>query len=87
MAALEFLPDGPQGAQGLAASGHTTQEGTFTLQTHPHGPGAVPGRYKVTVTLEARGQIPARYADAERTPLKVEIKEPGVSDLPLTLVD
>ena len=87
LAALEFLPDGPQGAQGFAAAGHTKSDGTFTLQTHPHGPGAVPGRYKVTVRLEARGQTPARYADPERTPLKVEIQEPGTSDLLLPLAD
>jgi hypothetical protein len=87
MASIEFLPDGPQGAQGFSAAGHTKPDGTFTLQTHPHGAGAVPGHYKVTVTTEARGAIPPRYADSGKTTAKVEIPEQGAPDLLLTLTD
>jgi hypothetical protein len=88
LAWLRFYPDGSQEGQRFVADGQTRQNGTFTLQTYPHGPGAVPGRYKVTITLEARGAgIPARYADAEQTPLRVEVKEEGAPDLLLRLTD
>jgi hypothetical protein len=87
LASIEFLPEMPQGAQGFAAGGQTTQDGTFTLQTDPHGAGAVPGHYKVTVTTEARGAIPRRYADPGQTPLRIEIKEEGAADLFLRLTD
>jgi hypothetical protein len=87
LASIEFLPDMSQGAQSFAAGGMTRQDGTFTLQTHPHGAGAVPGHYKVTVTTEARGAIPPRYTDSGQTPLKVEITEQGATDLLLTLTD
>jgi hypothetical protein len=88
MASIQFLPDASQRAQGFAAFGQTKPDGTFTLQTHPYGPGAAPGRYTVTVALEARGQgIPSRYADAEQTPLRIEVKEEGAPDLLLRLSD
>jgi hypothetical protein len=88
LAAIRFVPDLSKGAQGFTATGRTEQDGTFTLQSYPHGPGAVPGAYAVTVTLEGRGAgIPGRYADAERTLLRVEIKEQGAPDLLLRLTD
>lgn len=87
LASIEFLPDMPQGAQGFAAGGQTKPDGTFTLQTYPHGPGAVPGHYRVTITTEARGAIPRRYADPGETPLKVEVPEQGAPDLHLLLTD
>ena len=88
LASIQFIPDASKGSQGFAAVGQTKQDGTFTLQTYPHGPGAVPGAYAVTVTLEARRQgIPRRYADAEQTPLRIEIKDEGAPDLLLPLMD
>jgi hypothetical protein len=88
LAWLRFYPDASQKGQGLVADGQSKEDGTFTLQTYPHGPGAVPGKYKVTITLEARGTgIASRYADAEQTPLRVEVKEAGASDLVLRLTD
>lgn len=88
LAWLRFYPDAPQAGQGFVADGQCKQDGTFTLQTYPHGPGAVPGRYKVVITLEARGAgIPNRYADPEQTPLRVEIQEEGAPDLLLRLTD
>jgi hypothetical protein len=89
MAFVQFLPEASKGAQGFAASGQTKQDGTFTLQTYPHGPGAAPGRYIVTVTLEARGAgIPRHYANPEKTPLRgIEVKEEGATELLLRLKD
>jgi hypothetical protein len=87
LASIEFLPDGPQEGQGFTAGGLTKQDGTFTLQTHPHGAGAVPGHYKVTLTTEVRGAIPPRYADSGKTTAKVVIPEQGAPDFLLTLTD
>jgi hypothetical protein len=88
LASIQFVPDLSKGARGFAAIGRTKQDGTFSLQTYPHGPGAAPGHYAVTVTLEARGQgIPGRYANSEQTPLRVEVKEGGAPDLLLRLTD
>jgi hypothetical protein len=88
LAAIEFVPDSSKGVQGFAAIGQTKPDGTFSLQTYPYGSGAAPGDYVVTVTLEARGQgIPSRYADAEQTPLRIEVKEEGAPDLLLRLSD
>jgi hypothetical protein len=87
-ALVQFYPDASKGAQGFAATGQTKLDGTFTLQTYPHGPGAAPGRYAVTVTLEARGAaIPSRYGNSEETPLRIEVKEEGAPDLLLRLMD
>jgi hypothetical protein len=88
-ATVQFHPDAANGAQGFSATGQTKEDGTFTLQTYPHGPGAAPGRYAVTVTLEARGAgIPRRYASVEQTPLRnIEIKDVGAPDLLLRLTD
>jgi hypothetical protein len=88
LAWLRFYPDGFKEGQGFVADGQSKEDGTFTLQTYPHGPGAAPGRYKVTITLEARGAgALTRYADSERTPLHVEVKEEGAPDLLLRLTD
>ena len=88
LAWLRFYPDAPQQGQGFVADGQSKEDGTFSLQTYPHGPGAVPGRYKVTITLEARGTgFPTRYADPEQTPLRIEVKEEGTADLLLRLAD
>lgn len=87
MVAVAFLPDESKGSQGFQASGVTNANGTFTLQTHPYGPGAAPGRYTVTLASEARGQFPEKYGDFSQSPLKVEIKEQGAPDLLLQLTD
>jgi hypothetical protein len=88
LAWLRFYPDGSKEGQGFVADGQSKEDGTFTLQTYPHGPGAVPGRYKVTIALEARGAgIPNRFADSEQTPLRVEVKDEGAPDLLLGLTD
>jgi hypothetical protein len=85
---LRFYPDGSKESEGLVADGQSKEDGTFILQTYPHGPGAVPGRYKVTIAVEARGAgIPKKYADSEQTPLRAEVKEEGSLDLLLRLTD
>ncbi len=46
-AAVMLIPDG----QGKPASGQTDHEGKFLLKTFEAGDGAMPGKYKVTVSL------------------------------------
>lgn len=55
-------------------------DGSFTMQTYPHGDGAPPGSYKVTLSneLATRIKLP-NYANAEKTPLKIDIPDAGVS--------
>ncbi len=55
-------------------------DGSFTLQTYPHGTGAPPGSYKVTLSSELAGRLNLTpYASAEKTPLTLEVPESGVS--------
>jgi hypothetical protein len=71
-------------------TGVVSSDGTFKLQTYPHGEGALPGDYKVLVTWlppDARKQekpinkAPVKYADPKTTPLSATIKE-GQNTLP-----
>jgi hypothetical protein len=87
MVGISFIPEEAKGVRGFQASGGTKADGTFTLQTHPYGPGAAPGRYTVTLASEARGQFPEKYGDFSQSPLKVEIKEQGAPNLLLQLTD
>src|SRR5262245_29648872 len=47
---IQLVPDGSKGTQAPTAVGQTDEDGSFRLTTPPHGDGAVPGHYKVTVT-------------------------------------
>src|SRR5262245_12253374 len=48
-ALIQFLPEGEQG--GPPANGLSGTDGTFRLTTFNSGDGALPGTYKVTVTV------------------------------------
>lgn len=62
------------------------KDGTFTLQTYPHGDGAPEGEYVVLVTWfedpppgkegpeSPKSKLPLRYADAAQTDLKATVK-------------
>src|SRR5260370_25677419 len=48
-ATICFIPDITKGNRdGLQATAQTVEDGSFTLQTYPHGDGVMPGFYKVT---------------------------------------
>lgn len=51
-ASVSFVPDVPasEAARHVGAFGVTDAEGNFTLMTYKSGDGAVPGKYKVTVS-------------------------------------
>lgn len=71
-------------------TGTVAADGTFALDTYPHGAGAPAGEYVVLVTWlppDAREQenpknkLPGRYADPDKTPLpRVTVRE-GRNDL------
>jgi hypothetical protein len=64
-------------------SGKTGPGGTFTLSTHPHGPGAPAGEYIVVVTQypadaheqeNPKNMLPDRYADVSLGLLKATVR-------------
>jgi hypothetical protein len=81
----------PKDVGGHEANAPTGPDGTFRLSTFGKEDGAVPGRYAVTVEPHpyAKGpkpNIPRQYSTAKDSPLIVEIKKDGGSDLePLRL--
>jgi len=91
-ALVKLVPDPADGKQGFAAHGTTDHDGVFFLQTYPHGDGAVPGTYKVTIRSGAccEGErpvtIPAKYADLSKTPLEVRVTDSGLEPAELKLV-
>lgn len=79
----------PAGIRNLYADGVSAADGTFTISTYTNSDGAPIGEYAVTVVPNLRRpgglvvaekdvpKLPAKYAKAETTPLKVTIKESG----------
>lgn len=76
------LVNGP--ADAAKPSGTVGADGTFTLNTHPHGSGAPPGEYVVLVTWfppdarakeNPRSRLPEMYADPTRSPLRATVKD------------
>src|SRR5262249_21333413 len=84
-ARVEFIPEDNSG--GIAGA-WTGPDRSFTLRSHPHRDGAMPGRYRVRVSLYpgATG-IPDIYADESRTPLRIDVPESGLPNCVLTLRD
>jgi len=73
----------------LTPRGIVQADGTFTLQTHPHGEGAPPGEYLVLViwyapdarqTENAKNRLPARYASPTESLLKATVSK-GKNDV------
>jgi hypothetical protein len=87
-ATVTFIPDLKKGNRfGLGAEGKTGDDGSFTLQTYPHGQGAMSGWYKVTCMVLDPAAIPVKYRSLQDTTLAVEVPEAGVGNLTLTLED
>src|SRR5262249_26895639 len=83
-----FIPDITKGNRdGLQATAQTAEDGSFQLQTYPHGAGVMPGSYKVTCTVFGGVSVPQKYRNAMQTPLVLEVKEPGNEHLLLNLTD
>ena len=87
-ATICFIPDITKGNRnGMQATGQTTADGSFTLQTYPHGDGIMPGFYKVTCTIFGGVALPQKYSNATQTPLVIEVKDQGNDHLLLNLAD
>jgi hypothetical protein len=71
-------------------SGTVQEDGSFTLTTHPHGPGVIAGEYAVIVSWydedarsvnNPKSKLPARYADPKLSPLPKVMVKPGTNQL------
>jgi hypothetical protein len=81
-----FLPDTAKGNQGMMASSVLQEDGSFTLTTQPDGEGAVPGTYKVTLSLGRRPEkVLDKYRRIETTPLQYTVPPEGLTDLVIEL--
>ena len=61
--------------------GIVQEDGSFELKCPPHGPGAMPGHYKVLVfSMTDPEQVPSVYAEVISTPLRVEVPERPAPD-------
>jgi hypothetical protein len=78
-ATVQLIPDDKKGTTAPPGAGQTDNDGGFEITTPPHGQGAVPGHYKVTVTAYS-GSVPQRYTDPVKTPLSIEIPAGGLED-------
>jgi hypothetical protein len=87
-ATICFIPDITNGnREGLQATGQTGEDGSFTLQTYPHGEGAMVGSYKVICIVFGGITVPQKYRNPTLTPLAAVVKEPGIDHLVFALAD
>lgn len=82
---IQLVPDGGKGTHAPTGVGQTDEEGRFRITTPPHGDGAAPGHYKVTVVTYSGKDVPRSYADPRSTPLRVEIPPGGLEHWELKL--
>lgn len=91
-ATVVFAPEGHQ----FAATAKTDGAGRFELMTFDPGDGAVPGNYKVTVSLceviplaggaiREEHHLPKRYLDFETSGLTATVTAEGPNDIRLEL--
>jgi hypothetical protein len=87
-ASVVFAP--VDGDHSKSASGKVQADGSYELETYPHGKGAFPGEYHVTVTWftgNAREQenpvnkLPQKYATTQTSGLTASVKE-GNNEIP-----
>ena len=86
LATVQLLPDAGRADPVPTATGQTAEDGTFTLQTPPRGPGVAPGRYRATVQ-QYNSAIPTKYANPGTTTLLVEVPPGGLTNWQLPLRD
>jgi hypothetical protein len=82
---IQLVPEDSKDTHAPAGVGQTDEDGSFRITTPPHGEGAVPGRYKVTVASYTGKDVPRSYADPRTTPLRVEIPPGGLENWDLKL--
>ena len=83
---IYFIPDASKGNEGSMASSVLQEDGSFTLSTHPLGDGAMPGAYKVMLSLGRRPEKELnKYRRVETTPLEYTVPAEGLTDLLIKL--
>jgi hypothetical protein len=82
---IQLVPDAAKGTHAPAGAGQTDENGAFRITTPPHGAGAVPGFYKVTVTAYHGHEVPPSYASPTTTPLRIEVPRGGLKNWELNL--
>ena len=89
-AQVVFQPVGEASAQPERPTGTVGADGSFKLQTYPHGEGAPVGEYGVIISWmpenardlpNPQNKLPAKYADMNSPALKATVKE-GNNELP-----
>lgn len=81
-----FMPDIKKNPEAKIASARTDDSGAFRLQTPPHGEGATPGTYRVTVSgFIGKKQIADKYSRPDKSQLTVDIPEGGKQDIVLKI--
>jgi hypothetical protein len=91
-----FFPADYEGAPALEAGSRIKEDGTYELSTRGK-PGALLGRYKVTVIWQTKVEpsragdvkslVPEQYTNKQTTPLEMEVmetREDGEYDLKMT---
>ena len=83
-AQIVFQPASGANKEQPMAYGTVSADGSFSLDTHPYGPGAVVGEYVVFITSygvdpkdaeKKVSKLPAKYADQANPLLKSTVKE------------
>lgn len=83
---IYFMPDASKGNEGAMASSVLQLDGSFTLTTHPHGDGVMPGAYKAILSLGRRPEKELnKYRRVETTPLEFQVPAEGLTDLLIEL--
>jgi hypothetical protein len=78
-ASVHFVAQDPEGRD---ATGSTDEHGVFRLSSFRAGDGALPGKYKVVVSLPADvegGPPAATPTEAQQSPGRVVVKHPTVT--------
>lgn len=79
---IYLYPDEGNAWQGDRPSSVLQLDGSFTMGTHPHGPGVPPGKYKVLLgpPLASRLGKP-EYASEANPPWRLEVPDEGANDV------
>jgi hypothetical protein len=83
---IYFMPNAAKGNEGSMASSVLQTDGSFTLSTHPHGDGVMPGAYKVTLSLGRRPEKELdKYRRLDTTPMEYNVPPEGLTNLVIEL--
>ncbi|MBX9626496.1 MAG: hypothetical protein K2X82_22035 [Gemmataceae bacterium] len=83
---LTFHPPAGVTFNGDRPSCQLQADGSFVVKTYPHGDGAPPGAYKVTLSPELASRIKRpQLADPAKTTLAVDVPDDGKWDVVLDI--